>query len=78
MTIENPINSLHQAISFSARDWGINATDAWIYGIIVGWDDESLFEISRKFGWSISGDDERLKRLHEKYERIKVKIKCQR
>lgn len=63
---ENPMQSIHTSISGHVRDMGIDKRDAWIYGIAVGWDDESYKEFQKDFGWS----DEvvaRNKRLHEKF-----------
>lgn len=39
------------AIVFDSRDWVENKRDAWIYGIVVGWDDDSLNELAQKFRW---------------------------
>jgi len=64
--IENWKESLHSCLVHHARDWAANRRDAWLWGIIVGWDDESLDELKKDFGW----DDEtiaRLKRLRQQY-----------
>lgn len=60
-----PIESMRCCLAFSPRDFSTNGRDAWIYGILLGWDDEALAELKAKFHW----DDEqvdRLKTLHEK------------
>lgn len=31
--------SIHNAIVFGSKDWSVYSKDAWIYGIVVGWDD---------------------------------------
>lgn len=69
LPIQNPLESLHNTIVFSVRDYGNYSKDAWIYGIIVGWDDESLKELKIKFSW----DDEainRLKTLHDRFKKL--------
>ena len=34
-----------------AGDWSQDNRLAWLYGIVVGWDDESLAELTEDFGW---------------------------
>ncbi len=66
---ENPFESLQNCIAFHSRDWARDKRDAWVYGVIVGWDDASLKELAFKHCWY----DEtvaRLKRLHERYMQI--------
>lgn len=56
----NPFESLECTIAFDVKDWGADRRSAWIYGIILGWDDEECFkEFKAKFGW----DDEIIKRI---------------
>ncbi|USN14169.1 hypothetical protein KABACHOK_03330 [Brevundimonas phage vB_BpoS-Kabachok] len=64
---ENPFDSIHACIAFSPRDWSENHRMAWIYGIVCGWDAESMKEVAAKHRW---GPDEvaRLKRLHIRYQ----------
>lgn len=51
---------------FSSKDWSLTETNAWIYGIVVGWDVDSLNEIKKAFNWSDELVD-RLKLLHEAF-----------
>jgi len=46
--IENWKESLDQCIPFSARDWALDKRDAWVYGIIIGWEDEDTGDINEK------------------------------
>ena len=55
--------SLHQLMVFNARDWAANKTDAWLWGVVVGWDQNSLDELAPRFGWS-PDHVLRLQRLH--------------
>lgn len=65
---ENPLEAIRNAIVFSSKDMGEDKRDAWIYGIVVGWDDESYKELAVKHGWNKEAVD-RNKRLHEKYQK---------
>lgn len=51
--------SLKATISLHSRDWSLNHRDAWLYGIICGWDEFSLRELKKLHGW----DDETISRL---------------
>jgi len=45
----NPLTSIHDTISFDAKDWSLCKKDVWIYGIVCGWDDEALAELAPRF-----------------------------
>ncbi|MGR6523858.1 hypothetical protein ACU5JM_19665 [Rhodococcus erythropolis] len=57
----NPFEALHNLITFSSKDFAADRTDAWIYGIVVGWDNEdadpdpedvgAMDEIAATYGW---------------------------
>ena len=59
---ECPFASLSMAIGCHSRDWAAHRRDAWIWGIVCGWDDESLAELQERFQWE-DGEVDRLKRL---------------
>lgn len=40
------------AMATCSRDWSSDYRDAWLWGVVVGWDDASLRELSSKLGWS--------------------------
>lgn len=70
----DPFNSLRNAIAFSSADWGAARDLAWVYGIVLGWDDNdeseygAMDELAQRFGWS----DEtvaRLRLLHAEFNR---------
>lgn len=52
-----------------SRDWAIARSDAWLYGLFCGWDDEdsdpssgdAMSEVAAVHGWS-RADVERLRR----------------
>ena len=68
--IEDPLESLETTLAFSARDMGETTQDAWIYGIIIGWDLPSLRELQKKLKWS-DANTQRLRRLHKEFKMIK-------
>lgn len=75
--ITNPFESLHDTIVFDSRDWGKSEKDAWIYGIIIGWNSdnkeevEGIFqEFNRKFKWDRDTWN-RLQTLHNEYLKYK-------
>lgn len=71
--LENPMESLANLMLNSSRDWAADPTDAWIYAIVIGWgeDDEidSWADIAEMHSLDPATID-RLKRLHEKWQRI--------
>ncbi|MCU1614532.1 MAG: hypothetical protein JWO98_2072 [Frankiales bacterium] len=50
----------------SSRDHGAHSSDAMLYGILVGWDDDSLAELARRFSWGTM-DVARLRARREIY-----------
>jgi hypothetical protein len=64
--LKKSLKSIHDTITFSSKDWGKEKRDAWIYGVVCGWDKESYEEIALKFGWT-DDDVERNKQLHKAY-----------
>lgn len=71
--------SLRNLLAFSSRDWGATREDAWIYGIVFGWDtepedlwgdeqsDEAMREMAEQHGWD-DGEVARLRLLHAQFE----------
>lgn len=61
----NPLESIKGALVSRAKDLTLNTQDAWIYGIVYGWDNpeeiEGLKDLSE---WNIK----RLKYLHENFK----------
>ncbi len=60
--------NLISAIVFDARDWSINQTDAWIYGIVVGWD-SGFGEVADRHKWS-NDAQKRLKKFHRQFRKL--------
>lgn len=63
------LESLHDTICLGSRDYSLNHRDAWIYGIVVGWD-EALPEVAEKHRWSTETIS-RLESMHKIYKRLK-------
>lgn len=57
----DPFKALHDVISFSSMDFGTASDVAWMYGIVVGWDNDdpdededphaAMRELSQRFNW---------------------------
>lgn len=67
---ENPLESIYCTIAFDSKDYSVSRRDAWIYGIVCGWDDESIKDLSKKHEWT-NDDISRLKRLNARFKEIK-------
>ncbi len=68
--IKAALNSIHSAIVFHSRDRASNKRDAWIYGVMAGWDEESIEEIKEDFGW---GEDD-VKRMNSMRQAVREVI----
>jgi len=46
--------SLYNTIVFDSKDWCRYEKDAWLYGIVIGWDNtNSMFEeFNNRFKWT--------------------------
>lgn len=66
-----PKESLKNELAFDVRDWSECRRDAWIYGIVLGWDEKSFAELKVKFGWDDS-EATRLKQLHSDFEMLEL------
>ncbi len=63
---ENPLEAIHSALVKTSEDLSLKKRDAWIYGIVCGWDDPSYQELAPLHNWTTE-DIERNKRLHTAY-----------
>ncbi len=57
--LEVAVLSARNTMAYSSRDWGQSSSDAWLWGILVGWDREAMASLAEKFGWD-----------HDKVERL--------
>lgn len=75
--VVNLFKNLNYVMCTDARDWSINRADAWLYGIIIGWEnddplegekeDDALDEICEKHGF----DKDILKGYRSSYLKMK-------
>lgn len=68
-TLADVRSSLESVVAFDPRDWSLDKRDAWIYGIVFGWESEELDEdpmgdVAKRHGW----DDAAVQRLRELHE----------
>lgn len=73
---ENPLLSLQDTVAFSSADWGEERDRAWIYGIVLGWDDDPDYPpelqvnameiVAKRCRWTPE-QVARLRRLHEAF-----------
>lgn len=45
------VKSLRSIIATDPRDWSVDRRDAFIYGLVIGWDRESFDELKSVHGW---------------------------
>ncbi len=62
----NPLQSMRESYCRSAKDMATEKFDAWMYGIIVGWDDDCYPDLAKAHNWS-KETVEYNKLLHENY-----------
>lgn len=68
----DPFENLHRTLVTSSRNHSLDHRDAWIYGIIVGWEDgeddpdSALMEVADRHGWSLA-TVERLRDLRRNF-----------
>ena len=67
----NPFDSLYKTIVYSSADYACGKDRVWIYGIVVGWDDESIKELEKEYSsWWDKEDTKRLKEMHKLFVKI--------
>lgn len=65
--LKEALNSLRRIIAFDSKDYAQCSRDAWIYGIVLGWDARSIKELKAKFSWS----DDTIARLRKYRKAVK-------
>lgn len=66
MVTDNSLENLGTTIIFDSRDWASDPTDALIYAIVIGWDEDSLEELAGKYRWPLEKMD-LIRNLHEDF-----------
>lgn len=67
-TPTNPLQKMRETLAFTSRDCSEDKMISFLYGIIIGWNDESYDELKEKHNWS--NEDIRLqKEWHKNYNK---------
>lgn len=64
----NALQALMESFTKSPKNFADDKFDSWIYGIIVGWDDDSYESLSKKHNWT-KNQIKYNKLLHENYQK---------
>lgn len=67
-TTPNPLQRLHEAMVFTSDDLSLKKRDAFMYAIIVGWDDAAYNELKITHNWS-DKDVRQMKDWHHAYKK---------
>ena len=55
-SMREALESAARSMTTCAQDWSADEHMAWLYGIVVGWDDDgdiaAMKELAAKFGWT--------------------------
>lgn len=49
--IRSALDSARTVMALHPRDWAAESRDAWLWGLLVGWD-ESMTDVQQKHKWS--------------------------
>lgn len=63
---ENPLQALVMSLCGTSKDMAEQKFDAYLYGVIVGWDDGAYKQLKKKHGWT-NEQIEYQKKLHQNY-----------
>lgn len=65
------LESVKRSLTFHPMDMSSDKRMAWIYGILVGWDEASLAEMAKKHGWA-PDDVQKLEEHHKAIVQLKA------
>ena len=65
--MEDPFVSIRSCITSAPRRWSLHPSDAWLYGVVIGWNEKDLEELTVLHNWALA-DVSRLQRLHSAFE----------
>lgn len=57
--------SIKITMATDPRDWSLNASDAWLWGVVLGWG-PAVAHVAALHGWT-AADVARLNALHDAY-----------
>ena len=49
--VSSAINAVRNMMRISSRDWAADRGDAYLWALLIGWDDEALTEVAAKHRW---------------------------
>lgn len=52
ITLDSALVSIMDTMLADERDWARDDTDAWVYGILWGWDDDSYEDLKALHNWT--------------------------
>lgn len=64
----NPLQELQEILARTSRDVSEDKMLSCLYGIIMGWDDASYDELSKKYGWTAE-QIQAQKAWHDEYKK---------
>lgn len=70
--IADALESIYTTVVFDSRDWSQTKRDAWLYGVVVGWDGPAMREVAGRFGWPPE-DVSRLRALHRAFQATRMR-----
>lgn len=50
--LQQALRNVKRNVLFSDTDWSLGESEAWIYGILVGWSDEILDDLAVRLNWN--------------------------
>ncbi|MFE1451962.1 hypothetical protein [Streptomyces olivaceoviridis] len=50
--VARAVNSVCNMMRVSSRDWAADRGDAYLWAVLIGWDDEALAEVAAKHRWN--------------------------
>jgi hypothetical protein len=72
---ECPKENIRGCMVMLAKDWGLDNRNAWLWGIVLGWDAESLAELKIRHDWT-DDDVALLQRLHRRWRANDIQVIC--
>ena len=51
-------DAIGDCLSYHPRDWSQDHRDAWLWGVINGWSEETICRLAEKFQWSEAAVEE--------------------
>lgn len=71
--IDDPIASIENTLAFDSRDWSTDKRDAWLWGVVFGWD-EAMEQVAKMHKWTPE-TVERLGQLHRQWVALRQPAK---